>query len=141
MSNEKINIDYRESTERYVSEPHKKRLKRVGRRAMRVVTSKAAKHVAVVTAGAALVYGGVEAATPDYEFDGVQPVQIDKVGEEDGTVREATFNHVDGVNGANIDETLDYIQELPRNENLRDADGMIVDTGATVYMPESVRKK
>lgn len=137
----KINISYEESTERYRLTKRGEHLKRVGQTALRVVTSKAAKHTAAVTTAVAVAYGGVQLNDRDYEFNGDQSVQIGKVGEKDGTLREAMFNNIEGVNGANIDETTDHVREDPRNEILRDADGLIVDVGATVHMPESVEEK
>lgn len=144
MSNK---IKIREDHSEYRLTPRGERLvgafgktKELGKEAVRTATKYAVRGVVVGAAGISLAIAA-DQLDDDAKFKGDQPVQITKVGEEDGTLREATFNHVDGVNGANIDETLDYIIDDSRNENLRDTDGVVVDVGTTVYMPESAEKK
>lgn len=144
MSNK---IKIREDHSEYRLTPRGERLvnvfgktKELGKEAVKTATKYAVRGVVVGAAGISLAIAA-DQLDGDVRFDGDQPVQIGKVGEEDGTLREATFNHVDGVNGANIDETLDHIVDDTRNEELRDADGKVVDIGTTIYMPESVEKK
>ena len=123
-----MSIENKNDTEALVWTSRGKRAKKMARTAIRVATSKAAKHVAVVTAGAALVYGGVQVAEAQQpEFRGEQTVQIDDGDTLHDLIKENVKHGADHVG-----EVTESTKSKPENEdvdfnNLQPGDDVVLD--------------